>query len=75
MDGRIHCSFDQSEENPFSSEIGSSNLEYFSLQDDSVHSWKMKKGQWDIGRNFKYDWVSRYLFIEPIPLANENETS
>ena len=31
MDGRIHSSSDQSETNAFSSEIGSANVEYFSL--------------------------------------------
>ena len=75
MDGRIHSSSDQSETNAFSYEIGSSNVEYFSLQGDTVHSWKRKKGQCDIGRKFKFDWVSRFPFIEPIRPANENETS
>ena len=75
MDGRIHSSSDQSETNAFSFEIGSSNVEYFSLQGVTVHSQKRKKGQWNIGRKFKFDWVSRYPFIEPIPPANENETS
>ena len=75
MDGRIHSSNDHNETNTFSSEIGSSNVEYFSLQGDIVHSRKRKKGQWDVGRKFKFNWVSRYPFIEPIPLANENETS
>ena len=75
MDGKIHSSNDQSETNAFSSEIGSSNVEYFSLQGDTMHSWKMKKGQWDIRIKFKFDRVSRYPFIEPIPPANENETS
>ena len=74
MDGRIHSSSDQSETNAFASKIGRSNVEYFSLQGDIVHSWKRKKGQWDIGRKFKFDWVSRYPFIEPIPTANDNET-
>ena len=45
MDGRIHSSSDQSETNSFSCEIGSSNVEYFSLQGDVVHSQKTKKGQ------------------------------
>ena len=75
MDGRIHSSSDQSETNAFPSEIGSSNVEYFPLQGDIVHSWKRKKGQWDARRKFKVDWVSRYPCIEPIPPANENETS
>ena len=75
MDGRIHSSNDQSETNAFPSEIGSSNVEYFSLQGDTVHSRKRKKGQWDVGRKFKGDWVSRYPCIEPIPPRNENETS
>ena len=75
MDGRIHSSNDQSETNSFPSEIGSSNVEDFSLQGDTVHSWKRKKGQWDIGRKFKFDWVSRYPFIEPKPPTNENKTS
>ena len=54
MDGRIHSSSDKSETNSFSSEIGSSNVEYFSLQGDIVHSRKRKKGQWDIGTKFKF---------------------
>ena len=74
MDGRIHSSSDQSETNAFSYEIGSSNVEYFSLQGDTVHSWKRKRGQWGIGRKFKFDWVSRYPFIEPIPTTTHNET-
>ena len=49
MDGRIHSSSDQSGTNEFPSEIGSSNVEDFSLQGDTVHSRKRKKGQWDIG--------------------------
>ena len=68
MDGRIHSS---NETNAFPSEIGSSNVEYFSLQGDTVNSWKRKKGQWDVGRKFKVDWVSKYPCIEPIPPANE----
>ena len=75
MDGRIHYSSDQSETNEFSSEIGCWNVEYFSLQGDIVHSRKRKKGQWDIGRKLKFDWVLRYPFIEPIPPANGNDTS
>ena len=75
INGRVHYSSDQSETNAFLFEIGSSNVEYFSLQGDIVHSWKRKKDQWDIGKKFKFYWVSRYLFIEPIPPANENETS
>ena len=59
----------------FSSEIGSSNVEYFSLQGNTTHSQKMKKGQWDIRRKFKFDCLLRYPFTEPIPLTNENETS
>ena len=50
MDGRIHSSNDQSKKNVFPPEIGSSNVEDFSLQGDTVHSPKRKKGQWDIGR-------------------------
>ena len=57
MDVRIHSSYDQSETNAFPSEIGSSNVE--DVQGDIVHSQKRKKGQWDIGRKFKFDWVSR----------------
>ena len=53
MDGKIHSSNDQSETNAFPFEIGSSNAEYFSLQGDTVHSRKRKKGQWDVGRNSK----------------------
>ena len=75
MGGRIHSSSDQSGENAFPFEIGSSNVEYFSLQGDTVHSQKRKKGQWDIRRKFQFDWVLRYPFIEPIPLTNENENS
>ena len=63
MDGRIHSSSDQSEINSFPFEIGSSNVEYFSLQGDTMHSRKRKKGQWDIGRKFKVNWVSRYLVV------------
>ena len=48
MDGRIHSSSYQSETNSFPSEIGSSDVEYFSLQGDTVHSWKREKGQWDV---------------------------
>ena len=55
MDGRIHSSSNQSEKNAFSFEIGSSNVEYFSLQGDTVHSRKRKKGQWDIWRKFKFE--------------------
>ena len=51
MDGRIHTSSEQSETNSFSFEIDSSNVEYFSLQGDTVHSQKRKKGQWDKGEN------------------------
>ena len=45
MDGIsiIHSSSDQSETNAFSSEIGSSNVEYFSLQGDTMHSRKRKR--------------------------------
>lgn len=75
MDGRIHSSSDQSEANAFSSEIGSSNVEDFSLQGDIDHSLKRKKGRWDFGRQFQSDWVSRFPFIEPIPPTNKNETS
>ena len=39
-----------------------------------MHSQKRKKGQWEIGRKLKFDWVSRYSFIEPIPPTNENDT-
>ena len=70
LDGRIHSSNDQSETNAFPSEISSSNVEYFSLQGDTEHSRKRKKGQWDVRRKFKVDWVSRYPCIEPIPPAN-----
>ena len=63
MDGRIHSSSDQSETHAFPFEIGSSNVEYFSLQGDTVHSRKRKKGQWHIGRKFKVDWVSRYSVV------------
>ena len=49
MDGRIHYSSDQSEKYALLFEIGSLNVEDFSLQGDIVHSWKRKKGQWDIG--------------------------
>jgi len=75
MDGRIHSSSDQSETNALSSEINNSNIENFSLEGDKVHSRKRKKGQWDIGRQFQSDWVSKFPYIEPIPPENENETS
>ena len=44
MDGRIHSSSDQSETNAFPSKIGSLNVEDFSLQGDTMHSWKKEKG-------------------------------
>ena len=59
----MHSSSDQSETNAFSFEIGSSNVEYFSLQGDTVHSRKRKKCQWDTWRKFKVDWVSRYSVV------------
>ena len=45
------------------------------MQGDTVHSLKRKKVQWDIGRKFKFDWLLRYPFIEPISPTNENDTS
>lgn len=65
----------QSETNAFSSEIGDKTIEDFSMEDEIIHSWKRKKGQWDIGRLFQPEWVSKFPFIEPILPANEKETS
>jgi hypothetical protein len=73
MDERIGSSSDQSEINAFSPEIGNKNVESFSLEDDTIHSRKRKKGQWDIGRLFQPEWVSKFPFIEPIPPTNEKE--
>ena len=32
----------------------------------SKGSYKRKKGQWVVGRNFQPNWVSRFPFIEPL---------
>ena len=44
MDGRIHSSSDQSETNAFPSEIGSSNVEEFSLKGDTAAFTEKEKG-------------------------------
>ena len=75
MDDIIDSSSDHGEINSSSREIGDKNLEYFSLEGDTLSSRKRKKGQWDIGRQFQPDWASTYPFIEPILPTNENEPS
>jgi hypothetical protein len=75
MDEKIGSSSDQSEINAFSQETSDKNVEVCSLESDKIHSWIKKKGQWDIGRQFLLDWVSKIPFIEPIPPTNEIETS
>ena len=75
MDDIIGSSSDEGEINVSLGEIGDKNVEYVSLEGDTIHSQKRKKGQWDIGRHFQPDWISTYPFIEPIPPTNENEPS
>jgi hypothetical protein len=50
MDEIIGSSSDQGEINAVSTEIGDENVKDFSLEGDTIHSWKRKKGQWTIGR-------------------------
>jgi hypothetical protein len=66
---------DQGEINAFSLEIGNKNVEGFSLEEDTIHSQKRKRVQWDIRRNFQPEWVSKFPFIEPIPPKNKNDSS
>lgn len=44
MDEIICYSSDQGEINVFSIEICDENVEYFSWEGDTIHSWKRKKG-------------------------------
>ena len=44
MDERICSSSDQGEINAVSTEISDENVKYFSLEGDTNHSWKRKKG-------------------------------
>ena len=48
----ISFSSDQGEVNTFSTEIGDENVEYFSLEGDTIHLRKRKNVQWEIGRQF-----------------------
>ncbi|KAH7428771.1 hypothetical protein KP509_09G016700 [Ceratopteris richardii] len=34
---------------------------------------KRGKGQWDIGRTFKIDWITKFPFIEPLLIEGEEE--
>jgi hypothetical protein len=43
------------------------------LEKNTTNSRKIKKGQWDIGRGFQPDWVSKFPFIDPLPPKNEKE--
>jgi hypothetical protein len=73
IDKEICSSGDQSEINAFSPEIGSINVENISLEKNTTNSRKRQKGQWDIGRGFQPDWVSKFPFIDPLPPKNEKE--
>jgi hypothetical protein len=77
IDDEIGSSSDQIEMNAISPEIDNNNVEGFSLEGNTNHSQsqKRKKGQWDIGRQFQSEWVSKFPFIEPIPPTNEKEAS
>lgn len=56
-------------------EIGDEDVEGISIRDDTTHSWKRRKGQWDIGRNIQEDWVLRFTYIQKGPPKNKNESS
>jgi hypothetical protein len=43
------------------------------LEKNTTNSRKRQKGQWDIGRGFQPDWVSKFVFIDPLPPKNEKE--
>jgi hypothetical protein len=43
------------------------------LEKNTTNSRKRQKGQWDIGRGFQPDWVSKFPFIDPLPPKNEKE--
>ena len=63
MDEIIGSSSDQGEINVVSAKIGDENVKYFSLEGDTIHSRKRKRGQWAIGRRFQENWVSSFPFI------------
>jgi hypothetical protein len=75
IDDETGSSSDQIE--MLSPKVDNNNVEGFSLEGNTNHSqsWKRKKGQWDIGRQFQSDWVSKFPFSEPIPPTNEKEAS
>jgi hypothetical protein len=73
IDNEICSSGDQSEINAFSPEIGSTNVKNISLEKNTTNSQKIQKGQWDIGRGFQPDWVSKFPFIHLLPPKNEKE--
>ena len=64
MDEIIGSSSGQGEINAVSTEIGDENVKDFSLESDTIHSRKRKRGQWAIGRRFQENWVSSFPFIE-----------
>jgi hypothetical protein len=39
------------------------NVEGFSLEGDTIHSQKRKKGQWDIGRLFQPKWSQNFHLL------------
>ena len=75
MDEEIGSSSGQGEINVVSTEIGDENVKDFSLESDTIHSRKRKRGQWAIGRRFQENWVSSFPFIKEIPHTNENKVS
>jgi len=72
MDEIIGSASDQGEINAVSTEINDENVKDISLEGDTNHSRKRKKGQWTIGRKFQDDWLSSFPFIEEIPSTNED---
>jgi len=73
MDEIIGSSSGQGEINAVSTEIGDENVKDFSLESDTIHLRKRKRGQWTTGRRFQENWVSSFPLIEEIPPTNENE--
>eukprot|EP01018_Ginkgo_biloba_P008393 Gb_25811 [translate_table: standard] len=75
-DGPTKSSHDHPrEKNDLSPKFRESNPTIFPLDDEPINSRKRKKGQWDIGRCFQPDWVSKFPFIELVPSENEKNTS
>lgn len=50
IDEIIGSSSSEGEINAVSTEIGDENVKYFSLESDTIHLQKSKRGQWAIGR-------------------------